>query len=92
MAKFAIFMVCMLVMFYEGLGLHLMWGWYITKVFGGIQPGIVACIGLSMIVSMVKPSPVPDDMDTEKVLFVLLNSVFRVTFMLIVGYILHFWI
>lgn len=92
MAKLGFFTICLLVMLYEGFGLHLMWGWYITKVFGGAQPGVIACIGLTMIVSMFKPSKTVDDVDVEKTVFILITAVLQFTSILVIGFILHFWV
>jgi hypothetical protein len=69
-----------------------MWGWFIANVFSVPQPGVVACIGLSLLVSMVKSGQhIDGDIDIKKAFAGLLETVFRITFILIIGFILHFW-
>lgn len=45
----------------------LLWGWFVTPVFDVPSPGVVACVGLSMVISyFFKPWNVPDRAKTKE--------------------------
>lgn len=87
-----LFIIIPLLMLYEGWIIHLMWGWFVTHTFGGVQPSTLVCMGFGGLSILLIPHTTPDYKDSEQACSALLTAFCKCTIILAYGFVLHFFV
>lgn len=77
----------------RGWAMTILWGWFITPVFGLASPGLAACLGLSVTVDAFwgirQREPADDCTFGEKCLRLILWPVATISLLLALGWVFH---